>query len=102
MWLPRPHVEKAGGGTPGCREEAAAESCSQDRLYPNFLPGFLPSRSALPRVFKLEPVPVVRLAVFAFSGRFLKGHVGESALAFNDQLYFPQKSLDLAGLFPTV
>lgn len=72
MWLPRPHVEKAGGGTPGCREEAAAESCSQDRLYPNFFPGFLPSRSALPRVFKLEPVPVVRLCL-PFQDTFSKG-----------------------------
>lgn len=60
MWLPGTHVEKAGGRTPGCGEEAAAESCSQDPLYPNFLPSAVPSRSTLPRVFKLEPVPVVR------------------------------------------
>ena len=65
-------VEKAVGVTPGCREEAAAESCSQDRLFPNFLPGSLPSRSALPRVFKLEPVPFVRLRS-PFQDAFSKG-----------------------------
>lgn len=59
MWLPGMCVEKAGSRTPGCGEDAAAESCSQDPLYPNFLPRSEPSRSAQPRVFKLEPVPVV-------------------------------------------
>lgn len=100
MQLPGTRVEKAGGGTPGCGEEAPAESCSQDLLYPNFLPSSVPSRLALPECLNSSLCRCA--AALTFSERFLKGHIGESALAFNDQLYFPQKSFDLAGLSSTV